>query len=192
MVKLSRDVRWQVAAMWKVLRHEFPDEIFDGVSSDRATDFLRAKAIDGSRYRADFGRKGTAILLQLFPEIMLLGHGASPAAPDAARWGNAWAGCECRAIATDWQQSLAMWGWVVACYADRPELKECIMAKENQRGFADILAEAVGKAVTDIRQHVVEEPWFGQVLREFPGRDSTHDQAVDRDAAIENEIDLSD
>lgn len=45
------------------------------------------------------------------------------------------------------------------------------MAKGNPQSFADILAETVGKAITDIRQHVVEEPWFGQVLREFPARD---------------------
>ncbi len=42
------------------------------------------------------------------------------------------------------------------------------MPKDNQPTFADILAETIGKAVTDIRQHVVEEPWFGQVLREYP------------------------
>jgi hypothetical protein len=77
-----------------------------------------------------------------------------------------------------------------ACYAARSEIKECIMAKGDQRSFADILAETVGKAITDIRQHVVEEPWFGQVLRELPVRDATHEQAIERDAASENHIDV--
>jgi hypothetical protein len=77
-----------------------------------------------------------------------------------------------------------------ACYAARSEIKECIMAKGDQRSFADILAETVGKAITDIRQHVVEEPWFGQVLREFPAHDATHDQAYEEDAAIRDDIDL--
>ena len=64
------------------------------------------------------------------------------------------------------------------------------MAKGNPQSFADILAETVGKAITDIRQHVVEEPWFGQLLREFPARDAAHEQAIERDAAGENHIDV--
>lgn len=57
------------------------------------------------------------------------------------------------------------------------------MAKGNERSFADILAETVGKAITDIRQHVVEVPWFNQVLRDFPMRD------VERNPTDEIDID---
>lgn len=58
--------------------------------------------------------------------------------------------------------------------------KEFVMAKSN-RGFADILAETVGKVITDIRQHVVEEPWFGQTLREFSARVVERGQAVEQE-----------
>jgi hypothetical protein len=90
-------------------------------------------------------------------------------------------------IATDWRQSLAIGASLAACYAARSEIKECIMAKGNDRSFADILAETVGKAITDIRQHVVEEPWFGQVLREFPARDIEHGQTVGQEIGIEHD-----
>jgi len=61
------------------------------------------------------------------------------------------------------------------------------MEKGNDRSFADILAETVGKAITDIRQHVVEEPWFGQVLREFPAREMERGQTVEHEVGIEHD-----
>lgn len=93
-------------------------------------------------------------------------------------------------IATDWRQSLEIGESLAACYAAQSETKEWVMAKGNERSFADILAETVGKAITDIRQHVVEEPWFGQVLREFPARDAHQSQVIEQDSASDIHIDV--
>ena len=39
------------------------------------------------------------------------------------------------------------------------------MLKDNSNpSFADIIADILGDAISDVRQRVVEEPWFGKML----------------------------
>lgn len=42
--------------------------------------------------------------------------------------------------------------------------------QSNPRSLSDIIAEVVGTIATDVRQHVVEEPWFGRAVTPLPER----------------------